>query len=160
MKRLLLFVVLLLLQALVLNRIQLFGCAVPLLCVYFVITMRRGTPRWTALLWGFSLGLLVDMFANTPGLTAASMTLAALLQPYLIELFLPRDAEENISASARALGAWRFACLAGIITIVFCLVFFALEAFSFFHWLFWLQCAGASALLTFMLIMVVEGVRK
>jgi hypothetical protein len=71
-----------------------------------------------------------------------------------------RDAEENISASARALGAWRFACLAGIITIVFCLVFFALEAFSFFHWLYWLQCAGASALLTFMLIMVVEGVRK
>lgn len=160
LRRLLIFVALCLAQALVLNRIQLFGCATPLLYVYFIIILPRGYPRWAALLWGFSLGLSVDMFANTPGVAAASMTLVALLQPYLIELFLPRDAEENIASAVYSLGVWRFLCLASILTCVFALAFFALELFSIFNWLLWLECAGASTLLTIVLIMAMESTRR
>ena len=42
LKRLLAFIVLCLVQALILNRIRLFGFATPLLPVYFVITFHRG----------------------------------------------------------------------------------------------------------------------
>ena len=34
------------------------------------------------------LGLGVDIFSNTPGVGAASLTLTALLQPYLLSLFV------------------------------------------------------------------------
>ena len=158
-RRLLLFLVLCLAQALVLGRIQLFGCASPLLYVYFTIIFQRGHPRWSILLWSFALGLTVDMFSNTPGVAAASMTLIGFLQPYLIELFLPRDAEADIPSSAKSLGIGRFACLAGLLTLAYSLVFFALESFSFFNWLYWLQCSLGSALLTFLLIMTVESLR-
>ena len=160
LRRLLAFVALVVVQSLMLNRIQLFHCATPLLYVYFAITIPRGYPKWASLLWCFVLGVCVDMFANTPGVAAASMTFVAALQPYLLELFLPREAEENIKSSAATLGLWRFASLATIIVVIYCLVFFALEMFSFFHWAYWLQCAGASALLTLILLFTLESLRK
>ena len=160
LRRLIVFFALIMVQALVLNRIQLFHCAMPLLYVYFAVIFPRGYPRWAALLWSFVMGGTVDMFANTPGVAAASMTLVGFLQPFLIELFLPRDAEEDIPASAKKLGWGRFACLSGILVVIFCLVFFALEFFSFFNWLYWLACAIGSALLTFVLIMSLESLRS
>jgi rod shape-determining protein MreD len=160
LRRLIVFFALIMVQALVLNRIQLFHCAMPLLYVYFAVIFPRGYPRWAALLWSFVMGVTVDMFANTPGVAAASMTLVGFLQPFLIELFLPRDAEEDIPASAKKLGWGRFACLSGILVVIFCLVFFALEFFSFFNWLYWLACAIGSALLTFVLIMSLESLRS
>ena len=62
------FIVLLLVQVLVFNHIHLFGYATPLLYVYFVLSARRGFPKWALLLWAFLLGLSVDVFSNTPGL--------------------------------------------------------------------------------------------
>ena len=79
---------------------------------------------------------------------------------YLLELFLPRDAEDNIKCSAKALGFRNFATLTVILVLVFCLVFFSLETFSFFNWLYWLECVIGSLLLTLVLIFTLESVRK
>lgn len=158
--RLLWFVVLCLTQVLVCNQIHLFGYATPLLYVYFVISFARNYPKWAILLWSFALGLCVDLFTNTPGLSAASLTLIGALQPYLLELFVPRDSVETLPASAAMLGKSKFAILASILVTVFCLVYFALEAFTFFNWQNWLLCAGGSTLLTLLLILSLETVRK
>ena len=91
LNRLIMFVALWLAQVLILNRIHLFDVATPLLYVFFVITFRRSSPKWQILLWCFALGLLIDVFSNTPGLAAGTMTLMAVVQPYLLELFVPRD---------------------------------------------------------------------
>lgn len=160
LRRIVIFIALLLAQAMVLNRIQLFHCATPMLYVYFVVMLPRNYPRWAALLWSFALGVCADMFTNTPGVAAASMTLIGFLQPFLIELFLPRDAEPDIKSSVKSLGLGHFATLAAILITVYCLVFFALELFTFFNWIYWLECAGGSALLTFVLLMTIESLRK
>jgi hypothetical protein len=76
-----------------------------------------------------------------------------------LELFVPRDSIEEMEVSASTLGLGKYAIFSAVLLIVFCLVFFALEAFSFFNWLHWLECAGGSALLTFVLIMAIESVR-
>ena len=156
LRRLLIFVGLLLAQVLVLNRIQLFHCATPLLYVYFTVTLPLGFPRWAALVGSFLMGLAVDVFFNTPGMAAASMTLVGLLQPYLLPLFLPRDADEQMHTSAATLGWGKFLTLATILVLVYCLVFFTLEAFTFFNWIHWLECVGGSALLTLVLIVTLE----
>lgn len=160
LRRLFICIIVCLLQVLVFDRIWLFNVATPLMVVYFIIALPRGYPRWGALLWSFFLGLAVDMFRNTPGVTAAALTIVGMVQPYLIELFLPRDAEPDIKSSARSLGVWHFLSLASILVVIFCLVFFALEFFTFAAWLYCLQCASASALLTLVLIMAFETVRK
>ena len=94
-------------QVMVLGRIHLFGIATPLLYVYFVLQLPRNYPKWAGLLWAFTLGLVIDIFTDTPGLAAASLTLIALLQPYYFELFVPRDSADNLRPSLAALGSTR-----------------------------------------------------
>lgn len=158
-KRLGWFVVLCLVQVLILNHIHLFDVAIPLLYVYFTITFQRGTPKWMILLWSFALGLAIDVFSNTPGLASGSLTLIAAIQPYLLEIFVPRDALENLEVSISTLGIGKFLVFCVILLVVYCLAFFALEAFSFYNWQYWLMCAGASLLLTLVLIIAIESVR-
>ncbi len=159
LKRLLAFVLLCLVQALILNRIHLFGFATPLLPVYFVITFHRGYPKWAILTWSFLLGLCLDSFSNTPGVAAASMTFVALLQPYLLEPFVPRDSADDLKVSVRSLGWGKFASLAFLLVIIYVLVFFSLEAFTFYNWQQWLMCVGGSTVLTYLFILVIENLR-
>lgn len=160
LQRLLIFLLLVLAQVLVLGHIELFHCATPLLYVYFAIMFPRGYPKWAALLWSFALGLTVDVFNNTPGVSAAAMTLVGCLQPYLLELFLPREAEPDIRSSAAALGFGNFFMLAFLLTLLFCLTFFMLQAFRLFEWQQLLTHVGGSTLLTLILIITLESTRK
>ena len=160
LKRTLMLIVFCLVQVMVLNRIHVFNCATPLLYVYFAITFRRGFPRWIILLSCFFLGLLVDMFSSTPGLAAGTMTLLGFIQPFLVERIAPRDSAEDMDVSAKSLGFGGYAFLSGVLTAIYCLVFFTLEAFSFFEWYVWLERIFASAILTWVLMMAIESVRS
>ena len=84
--RLIAFIILALVQGLVLNHVHLFDVATPMVYVFFVLTFRRNSFRAGMLIWSFLLGLIVDIFSNTPGVGAASMTLMAFIQPYLLFL--------------------------------------------------------------------------
>lgn len=160
LQRFVLFLMLIAAQVLVFGHIRLFGYAMPLLYVYFVITTRRGYPRWATLLWSFALGLIVDVFSNTQGAAAASLTLVGLLQPYLLELFLSRETAPNLKVSIYSIGRVRFLALATVLTFIHCVVFFSLEMFTFVDWLTWTFCALGSALLTLILVLGLECVRK
>lgn len=160
LNRLAMFVALFLAQVLILNHIHFFDVATPLLYIYFVITFRRGFPKWIMLTSGFLLGLLVDVSSSTPGLAAGSLTLLALIQPYLLEALMPRDSAEDMETSAKTLSYGKFSFLSGLLTGIYCLVFYTLEAFSFFDWLIWIERVFASAILTWILMMAIETVRS
>lgn len=160
LRRLLLFGLLTLTQAFVFNRIQLFQCATPLLYVYFIVMLPHSTPHAAAMLWGFFLGLATDMFANTPGMATASMTLLGAVQPLWLGLFLPRDVDVNMPTAAKALGWDKYSAYAAALVTLYCLVFFAIEAFSTANIWHSLACAGSSALLTTGLIFTFESIRK
>lgn len=160
LKRLLLFFGLLLAQVLVLNHVHLFDVATPLLYVYFVISFQRGYPRWAILVWSFLLGLFIDIFSNTPGVAAASMTLIGVLQPYILELFIQRDNDDNIVPSIFTLGISKFTLFALILTFIYCLTFFTVETFTFFNWLQWLLSVITSTALTLLFVVVVDNLRR
>ena len=160
MKRLGIFVVLVLVQGLVFNHIHLFNCATPLLYIIMVLHFRRNHPRWAVLLWCFMMGLCIDVFANTPGVAAASMTLVGLLQPYLFELFVPRDSADALEPSVRTIGMGSYFLYVLIIVLVYNLLFFTLETFNFFNWMQWLMCIGGSTVITMVMVMAIEGFRK
>ena len=76
-KRLLSLVLLVLLQVLMLNRINLFGYVTPILYIMMILKLDSGMSRGSILLWGFFIGLSVDIFSNTLGMHAAAATLLA-----------------------------------------------------------------------------------
>lgn len=158
--RVTMFLILLAAQVLILNHVHLMDVAMPLLYIYFAITFRRGFPRWVILLSCFLMGLIVDIFSSTPGLAAGTMTLIGFIQPFLVERTAPRDSAEDMEISVATLGYGGFAFLSGVITAIYCLVFFTLEAFSFFEWFVWLERVIASSLLTWILILAIESVRS
>jgi rod shape-determining protein MreD len=154
------FVVLLVVQVLVLNHVWLLNVATPLLYVYFAITFPRNTEKGEVLGWCFFLGLLIDIFSNTPGLAAGTLTLIGMTQTYLVELFVPRDSVENLEVSAATLGWGKFSMLSGILTLIYCLLFFILETFNFFDWQLWILRAVFSTVLTLLLMLAIESVRS
>lgn len=159
-RRLLLYAVLVLAQALVLNHIHLFGYATPLLYVYFVVSFPRNYPKWGILLWSFLLGLNVDAFSNTPGVAASAMTLIGLLQPYVLELFMQRDSEDDFQPSINSMGSGKYVYFTLLLTFIYCIVFFTVEMFTFFNWLQWILNILTSTLLSLLFIVVIDSLRK
>ena len=154
------FVVLCAAQALVFNRIHLFGCATPLIYIYMILKLRRNYRQWGALLWSFALGLTIDAFSNTPGVAAASLTLIGAVQPYFMRLFVQRDAAEDLKPSIHTLGFTKFCFFTFCLTLLYCTVFFVLETFNFFNWVQWLLQVGGSTLVTFVMIITFDSVSK
>ena len=155
-KRLGLFIIMCAVQILILNHIHLFDVATPFLFVYFAISFRRGTPKWAILLWCFAMGLAVDVFSNTPGLAAASLTVIAAIQPYYFELFVPRDSVEDLKPALSTLGPLKYSYYIIIMVLLYCLIFYSLELFTYFNWVQWALCVGGSAAITLMLIFTFE----
>ncbi len=150
------FMVFVLVQAIVLGRIHLFNCATPLFYVYFVTQFPRNYPKWGILLWSFLLGLMVDTFSNTPGLAAASLTVIAAIQPYFYELFIPRDSVEDLKPALSTLGPLKYNYYVITLVVLYCLLFYTLELFTFFNWVQWALCVAGSSAITLMLIFTFE----
>ena len=103
-RKLLFFVVVVLVQVLVCNNIHLFDYAMPMIYIYFLMLFRRDYPRWGILLWCFALGLTLDTFSNTPGVASASATLIGFLQPYIFAPFIQRDNLDDMVPDMRSMG--------------------------------------------------------
>lgn len=90
------FIGLVLLQVLILNNVHIAGYATPFLYIYFILRLESNVSRNQAMLWGFAIGLCVDIFSNTPGMNAAAAVLLAFVRPIYLRLFTPRDTQEIV----------------------------------------------------------------
>lgn len=160
MRRLLSFLLLALVQAMVCNHVHVLGYATPLPYVYFALTFSRDYPRWAILLWCFVLGLTIDVFSNTPGMASGALTFAGLMQPYVLSLFMTREHAENFRPRLSTMGLAKYAMFAFMLIMLFCVVLFTLEAFSFFNWQHWLLSIVGSCIITFVIVLAVENVRS
>lgn len=154
------FIILCLVQSLVLNHIHIFGFATPLLYIYMVVQFRRNYPKWGILLWCFLLGMVIDTFSNTPGVTSASLLVTGAIQPYFFNMFLQQDSAEDLRPSIASMGFAKYLFFILVLVLLHCILFFTLETFNFFNWTQWLKCIGGSTVLTIVLILTIESVRN
>lgn len=146
------FFLLVLVQVLVLNYVQLFSCASPLLYIYFIIQLPRGVKKWQLYLWGFFLGLSIDVFMNTPGVATIASTTSAALRPYILEPFLTVEAKAEVDPSIKIMGFQKYMSYVGTFTLLYCTIFFTLDYFTFWHFGLWLLSIVASFVLTLLTI--------
>lgn len=154
------FVGLILLQSLILNNIHIGGYATPFLYIFFILKFDSGTSRNELMLWAFFLGLIIDVFSDTPGMNAAAAVLVAFLRPFLLHLFTPRDNLDNFTPSFKTMGISPFLKYIIACVFVFCLTLLTIEFFSFSGiWLLLLRVITCTVL-TVICIMTIEGIRK
>ena len=150
-------VVVVVLQILMCNRIALWGVATPFVLVYLFLKAPSGLQAHLFMTFAFFVGLLVDIFTNTPGVYAlASVTVALLHNPLLARIQYRDRGEEKYVPSFASLGMWRYVLYAVILTAVFCTVIFCAESFSFFSPSLLAGRIVGSTLLTLLVILVVD----
>lgn len=153
------FVGLVLIQALLLNNMCLFGLATPFIYVYFLLAIDKDVDRNALMALAFLLGLSVDVFSNTPGVNAGASVFIAFMRPGLLRLFSPRDEYENFEPGIYTLGVWAFIRYAFVTILLHHTVLYLLEAFAFANIGYLLLRSLCSALLTVLLVVAVEFVR-
>lgn len=121
------------LQVLVLNHIHFMGYATPMPYVLFLAHLALDSNRISNMLWAFAMGVLLDMFANTPGEAAAALTLTAFIQWPLLHAMAPKECAENLVPTYKNMGRWNHVRYLFLLTFVHHAAFYLLESFSFFH---------------------------
>lgn len=129
--------------------------------VYFLLILPATTPRWAYIVLGFFLGFAIDVCSSTPGLAAGALTVCGLAVPFLLRLFAPRDYDESTALlpGRRTMGWGPFMRYCSFALLLHILVFFVLEAFSFFNILDLLFSIVGSFLITLLVVWGTELIR-
>ena len=160
LKRVIWFTGLILLQVLILNNIHVAGYATPFLYVYFLIKLNTGMSRNELMLWGFFLGLTIDIFSNTPGMNAAAAVLLAFARPLFIRLFSPRDSLDDFEPGFQAMGFSPYLKYVTVCTLLLVTVLLFVESFSFAGLPVLMLKIVSSTVLTILCILAIEGIRR
>ena len=161
LSRLIWFFVLVVLQVIVLNHVHIFGYATPLPYIYLLLILPGETPRWAYVAIGFFLGLIIDMFTNTPGVAAGATCLTGLMVPLLLKVSTPNEtSDENFFPSYKSMEWTSFIRYAVLATLVQTTAFFSLESFSFLEWQSLLINVIGSTILTTLFIAALELIRN
>lgn len=153
------FVGLVLLQVLLFNNIQIAGVINPFVYIYFIIALPIHSNRISLICTGFALGLVIDMFSNTWGIHAMATTLIAFLRPYIFRVVSTQEEMDRVMPRFRTMGA-NYLKYIVLIVLIHHLLLFALEAFSFQYFWIVLSKTLVSSLITIVLILMLEKIRK
>ena len=126
------FIGLVLMQVLILNQMHVNGYATPFLYIFFILKFHSRVSRNELMLWAFALGLIVDMFSNTPGMNAASATCLAFFRNTLLRMVTLRDMDEGFRPSVRSMGMSSFIRYVFLSCSMFCSILFLIDTFSFY----------------------------
>ena len=115
------FVVFLLVQVFVLNKVPfLHQFIVPYLYYLFILWLPFSVNRLGLLVIGFLTGLFLDYFTLTPGLHAAACTLVAYARPFVMNVLTPKDKDEFSfrEPSPKAMGWAPYSVYALVLTLL------------------------------------------
>lgn len=151
------FVVLVLIQILVLNNIHFLRIATPFLYLYFILKMPVGMSQAKVVFFSFLIGLVIDVFSNTPGMHAAACTLVGFSRESLINFFIGKDLPEGIYPSYKTFGYGGFFRYVLSFVVIHHLALFLIESLTFFDPLFLALRIAASVATTTLLICTIEA---
>ncbi len=159
LKNILRFVLLILVQVFVLDRIHLHYMVTPYIYFLFILWMPFQLNRSAQMLIAFALGFTLDSFRHHPGFHAAACVLLAYLRPFLINLLIPQEgAESNYEEpSAKSMGGFiPYLVYAGMLTFVHHGWLFFLEALQFGNFWYFITKTLLSTAISLLLIVIVE----
>lgn len=153
-----LFVAMLLAQVIICNHVLLFGVAVPLIFVYFIIRMPMSMSTNVLLTLSFLLGLAVDICSDTPGVNALACTLTAALKKPVIYAYIQHDDRmKEIIPNVLTLGIADYCKYMLTMVGVFCFLVFSIEYFTFAAVKEIIVLTLGSGLLTFLLLLGLDS---
>lgn len=158
MKNMIRFILLLLLQVFVLNKVLIHEFVNPYIYILFILLLPFNLPRAALLFCALLMGLSLDAFMDTMGMHAAACVLIAYIRPFMINILSPQGGFEATqkAPSVTTMGWAPFALYAAVLVLIHHIAYFSLEVFGFSNWVYLLLKILLSSAVSFGLIMLYE----
>jgi rod shape-determining protein MreD len=150
------FILFILIQVLILNNIHFLRLVTPFLYLYFIVKMPVGFTSARVTFLSFLLGLIIDIFSNTPGMHAAACTFAGFARPAIIKVLMGDELPDALSPSFKTFGYGGFLRYVLVLVVLHHVTLFVVESLTLFDPLFLLLRIVASVATTMLLICIVE----
>lgn len=133
LKHILRIVFLILLQGLVVNRLNLMdGMILPSVYIFAILMLPLAMNRVALMAIAFIVGALVDSFTNTLGLHTSAIVLLAFMQPVVLRVLSPREGyEPGLSPTIQDMGLTWYLAYAGMLTLIHHFWLFFIELLRF-----------------------------
>lgn len=152
-----LFVLCILLQVLVFNRIILFHVAVPVVFIYFIIRLPINLKLPLVFTFSFFLGLIVDIFSDTPGVNALACTVISALRAPIYYAYMPKDdTTSRLTPGVSTMGLMEYGKYLLTFILIYCLLAFTIEYFSFADVKGIVILTASSTVLTFVILLAID----
>ncbi|NOY51439.1 MAG: rod shape-determining protein MreD [Chlorobi bacterium] len=150
------FLLLVLVQVFILNKLNLFGYLSPFVYVLFILLLPFRTNKLLLLVLAFLIGLTIDVFGDTPGLHASATVLMAFIRPSVISVFFGRiEFTQKEAPDIKKLGFIGFGKYAFVLVMVHHFSLYFMEALSFSRFFDTLKTTFLSTLLSMVLIYII-----
>ena len=149
--------ILILAQVIVLNHVCLWGVAVPMAFIYVILRLPLTLHLNYVLTFSFLLGLIIDIFSDTQGMNALACTIIAVLRKPVLRLYVLREDElGDLMPSMHSLGSAAYIKYTVTMSLIYCVLIFAIEAFSMFNILLLIARIVCSTVLTTLLLICID----
>ena len=153
----LLFIICILLQALIFNSIILFRVAVPIVFIYFIVRLPINLKLPYVFTLAFFLGLIMDIFSDTPGVNALACTLIAALRIPIFYAYMEKDDNSSrLSPCVSTMGLMEYCKYLLSFVVIYCLLMFSIEYFSYADVKGIVIMSASSAALTFVILLATD----
>ena len=150
-------IVLILVQA-VCSKLILFNVAVPFVFIYLILRLPMNWHTNVILTVAFLMGLMVDVFGNTPGMNALSCTVLAGVRHSVFNAFVPRENEmADPIPSMETLGLGVYLKYMVTLVLIYCTLIFFIQAFTLRDVLLTLERILASTMLTALILLGIDS---
>lgn len=153
------FVLCILIQMLLFNRLWLFGVCHPYIYILFLLSLPIRIPRWVEMLIGAATGLVMDCICSSPGVHMAACTLISFFRPMMVKALVQEPDRVVQDISSAVIGRTEYLKLIVLIILIHHTAVFMLDAWSLAAmWITLLRIVLSSAL-TFLLIFAYDRLR-
>ena len=150
--------IVLVLAQVVCNKIILFNVAMPRVFIYLILRMPMSWHSNITMTVGFIVGLIVDIFNNTPGMNALSCTVLAGVRHTVFNAYVPREDEmTDPIPSIDSLGIAVYFKYMFTLVLIYCTLLFFIQAFTLRDVLLTLARIAASTVLTTIILLGVDS---
>lgn len=152
-----LFIICILVQALIFNKIVLFHVAVPIVFIYFIVRLPINLKLPYLFTFAFLIGVIIDIFSDTPGVNALACTLIAALKTSIYYAYMAKDdTTSRLTPSVSTMGLIEYSKYLLTFVVVYCFLAFTIEYFSFADVKAIVILTSASTLFTFIILLAID----
>lgn len=153
------FILFILFQVFVLDKIRLHQMVTPYIYFTFILWMPFNMSRSMQMIIAFIVGFTMDSFRHHPGFHAAACVMIAYFRPFFINILIPQEGADNNyeEPSVKSLGGFApYFVYAGVLCLIHNAWLFLLEAWQFGNIWYFLVKTLLSTLISVVLILLVE----